>query len=298
MKKILVAVLILVLCATPLLFTACSNVSQRDLLTTGYVCSADGYEYFAYDVKTTNEEGKYVVPVGKMTMKFEPKTNATVTLPSAAEESKEKTYTGFNGTLLSVDVTMDNGDSIISRVIYGSNCLPTYSYKCTMIGGVKKEMQVTYESKYLYAKRFENGVEVQSLRHKASGCYDNESLYAIVRASAVGESSYSLSYTSVNALTCNADGISISRVGSLDNNIAILTPSEYTLEEGKEQFTTPTYVFRIQTDNQYAGSYLMEITQKSQTVENDQINIKNVKKVIVTITEGAYQYVLSDVKIV
>ena len=58
MKKIVLIVSILALCLVPVLFTACSNVSQRDLLTTGYVCSDDGYEFFAYDVYHTEGETK------------------------------------------------------------------------------------------------------------------------------------------------------------------------------------------------------------------------------------------------
>ncbi len=296
MKKVLLAVLILILCSVPVLFAACSNVSQRDLLTTGYVCSENGYEYFAYDVYHKDGNAKQLV--GTMTMKFEPKKAKDVILPCASEDSGERAFGAFTGTLLSVDLTMDNGDSILSRVIYESDLTPTYSYKKTVIGGVTKEMQVSYEGKYLYAKRFEGGKEVASLRHKAAGCFDNESLYAIVRASVVGESSYSLSYTAVNPLTMNADGMSIGKAGTLDETIDVLVPTEYTLPEGKEKYTTPTYVFRIQTDNQYAASYSMEITQKSVTVKNDVIDVKNVKKVITSITEGDYSYVLKDIKIV
>ena len=295
MKKVLLTVLILALCAVPVLFTACSNVSQRDLLTTGYVCSDDGYEYFSYDVYQKDGEQKTLV--GEMTMKFEPKKAVDVTLPSATEEAGQKTFASFSGTLLSIDVTMTNGDSILSRVIYSSSCAPTFSYKKTVIGGVEKVMQVSYEGKYLYAKRFENGKEAASLRYKAASCLDNESLYALVRASSVGNSSYSFSYKCVNPLTMNADGMTISRVGSSDETIDVLVPTDYTLPEGKEKYTTPTYVFRIQTDNQYASSYTMEITQKSQTVKNDKINVKNVKKIITSITEGDYVYVLKDVQI-
>ena len=296
MKKVLLTVLILAIIAVPVMLTACSNVSQRDLLTTSYVCSDDGYEYFAYDVY--HKDGETKTLVGEMTMKFEPQKAKDVVLPCAEEASGSKAFAAFTGTLLSVDVTFTNGDSVLSRVIYGSNGTPTYSYKKTVIGGVTKEMQVSYEGKYLYAKRFEDGKEVASLRHKAAGCYDNESLYALVRASSVNNSSYSFGYTCVNPLTMNADGMSISRAGAMDQTIDILTPTDYTLPEGKEKFTTPTYVFRIQTDNQYASSYSMEITQKSQTVKNDKIDIKNVKKIITSITEGDYSYVLKDVKIV
>ena len=297
MKKLLLTILILVLCATPLLFTACSSVSQRDLLTTGYVCGKDGYESFDYDVFKADEEGYYTLPVGKMTMKFEPKENASFDLPSVGSENGKK-IEAFTGTLLSVDVTMDNGDTVLSRVIYDSACLPSYSYKRTVIGGVTKEMTVSYEDKYLYADCYENGEKVRSVEHKKANCYDNESLYAIVRASSVGASSYTLSFTCVNPLTGTANGMTISKSGTMDENIPILTPAEYTLPEGKEKFTTPTYVFSISTDNQYASPYYMEVTQTSQTVTNDKINIKNVKKVITSIIEAEYKYVLTNVTIV
>ena len=157
-----------------------------------------------------------------------------------------------------------------------------------MIGGVDKVMQISYEEKYLYATRYENGVEAASYKHKSSGCYDNETLYAIIRASVVDESSYSLSYTAFNALTGNADGITISRGAAANENIPLLPPS--VIPEGTETPTTPTYTFTISTDNQYASSYSMEITQGSVTASN-------VKKVIVSITEGNYKYVLSDLEI-
>ena len=192
MKKILPIVLILVCCALPMVFASCGSVSQRSLLSTGYVCSDDGYELFTYEVKVGEEV------VGKMTMKFEPVKGREVTIPSA-EADGEKKFTVTNSTLLTTELTMTNGDTIRSYVLHRSDCTPIYSYKETKIEGETKVMQVAYESKYLYADRYVNG-EHESYRHKSSGCYDNESLYAIVRASSIGDSSYSLSYTCVNQL--------------------------------------------------------------------------------------------------
>ena len=299
MKKVVFAVLILVLCCTPLLFTACSNVSQRELLSTSYVCGDDGYELFTYDVYRLDDAGKYTVKVGEMTMKFERLNNKDAILPAVTTESGSVLYAGYVGARLTTHLEVETGnaanptDTIDSTVLYKSNCTPSFSYKHTVIGGVDKVMQVIYEEKYLYATRYENGVEAASYKHKSSGCYDNETLYAIIRASVPDESSYSLSYTSFNPLTGNADGITISR-GSLENeNIPLLTPS--VLPEGTETFTTPTYNFTIQTDNQYASSYSMELTEGSVTVKNDKIDVTNVKKVITQITEGDYRYVLSGV---
>ena len=42
----------------------------------------------------------------------------------------------------------------------------------------------------------------------------------------------------------------------------------------------------------------MDTAGASVTVKNDVIDVKNVKKVITSITEGDYSYVLKDIKIV
>ena len=288
MKKVLLVVLILILGATPIVFSGCSNVSQRELLSTSYVCGDDGYELFTYDVLLKDEEGNYTQKVGTMTMQFERLKEKDTTISSLTEKSGEITFLKYTGARLTTKLTMDNGDTVESYSIFKSNCLPTFSYKHTVIGGVDKVMQISYEEKYLYATRYENGVEAASYKHKSSGCYDNETLYAIIRASVVDESSYSLSYTAFNALTGNADGITISRGAAANENIPLLPPS--VIPEGTETPTTPTYTFTISTDNQYASSYSMEITQGSVTASN-------VKKVIVSITEGNYKYVLSDLEI-
>jgi len=290
MKKFFLIVLLLVFASTPLLIASCSNVSQRDKLMPGYSCSDDGYELFTYSVFYTE------AVVGTMTMKFEPLNKDAVDLPSAGGDKGH--FTDVSGTLLSTDLTMNNGDTITSRVVYDGNFAPIYSYKRTFIGGVTKEMQVEYEGKYLYAKRFENGTEVSCLTEKASGFFDNEMLYALVRASAVGDTSYSLSFSVANALTGNKDSMSITKTGEVKESIKALEPYTYELAEGETSYTTACYAFRISTGNEYASSYTMTVTKDRQTVKNDTLDITNVKKIITTITEGEYKYILSDVEIV
>ena len=289
MKKFLLIVLVFALAATPLLFAACSNVSQRDKLMQGYSCSDDGYELFVYSV--FHDEAV----VGKMTMKFEPLQKKNVDLPSAGGDKGH--FTEVTGTLLSTDLELDNGDSVLSRALYDGNFAPIYSYKRTSVGGEVKEMQVEYEEKYLYAKRFEHGQEVSCYREKKAGYYDNEMLYALVRASSVSDTSYSLSYSVANALTGATDNMTIVKAGEVKASIAALEPKEYTLPEGETKYTTPCYLFRIQTGNQYASTYSMTVTKERQTVKNDTLDITNVKKDIATIVEGEYRYVLTDVEI-
>lgn len=290
MKKFLLIILILALCASPLLFAACSNVSQSSLLSFSYVCSEDGYELFTYDVFKDN------AVVGAMTMKFEPLYDRSVTMVCLTEASGEKTFSGVTGTLLSVDLAMNNGDTIKSRVLYDGNFAPIFSYKKTVISTDVKEMQVSYEGKYLYTKLYVNGEEGPSTEHKASGCFDNEMLYALVRASAIGSSSYSFSFTSVNPLTAAPDTITISRASQVNESVKALEPT--VLPEGTETYTVPCYQFRISIDNAYAGSYTMNVAKENQTVKNDTLDINKVKKIIVSITEGDYLYKLSDVEIV
>lgn len=289
MKKIFLVLLILVLTAIPLLLTACNNVSQTDKLMQGYSC--DEYELFTYNVYYKGGV------VGEMTMKFEVVAGESRTLPSATEEGKTVTFTGKKGTLLSTDLKVGD-DVITSRVLYTNGFSPIYSYKYTFIDGVTKEMQVDYRGKYLYAKRYENGKRTAYVREKASGMYDNEMLYALVRASSVGDSSYSMSFSTVNALTAAKDNLTISKTGVTEEAIAVLKPADYVLPEGKTAFTLPCYNLRISTDNKYASTYSMTVAKARQTVKNDTIDINNVHKIITTITNGDYKYVLKDVKVV
>jgi len=294
MKKALLIVLILLVAAAPIALTACSSVSQAQLLSTAYVCNVPGgYELFTYDVYYKTDV------VGEMTLKFQPLTGEAVSVPDRTAEGGEKSFSSFKGTLLSMDLQMDgvyNSDSITSKVLYTNAFTPVYSYKKTNIGGVTKEMQVSYSSKYARTKLFVNGAEEKSSRHKIKNAtvFDNEMLYAIVRATKVDESSYSLSFSSPNALTATLDSLTVSRSSTANANIKALEPKDKTAEEDA---STPAYLFRISTGNRYADTYSMEIAKDPVTVNNDYMNVENVKKVILKIVEGDYSYVLKGITI-
>ncbi|GEM_PF-2018572 len=306
MKKIVLVLLVLLLCFTPLVLTACSNVSQAQLLSTGYVCTQPGgYELFSYDVYYKTDV------VGEMTLKFEPLTKASLTLPDITADSGEKNFDSFSGTHLTMRLTMDgvfNSDSIESHVLYSNDFTPLYSYKKTSIGGTEKIMEVTYSSKYAHTSLFVNGKEEATSRQKIKNAtaFDNEMLYAIIRATKVDESSYSLSFVSPNALTSELDKISVSKISSVNAKIKALEPKEEETaaaesenEESaeKEEYTTPAYLFRVSTGNRYASTYNMAISKNAITVHNDVMDVSNVKKVILKITEGDYSYLLKDIEI-
>ena len=305
MKKTLLILLILMLAASPIALSACSSVSQAQLLSTAYVCTVPGgYELFTYDVYYKTDV------VGEMTLKFSPLSGEAVALPDRTEEGGEKSFSSFTGTLLSMDLQMNgvlNSDRVSSKVLYSNEFSPAYSYKKTEIGGVTKEMQVTYSSKYARTKLFVDGKADKTSRQKIKNAtvFDNEMLYAIVRATKVDDSSFSLSFSTPNALTATLDQITVSRSAATEVKIKALEPKEEEVAaaeseknaEEKKEYATPAYLFKISTGNRYASAYSMEIAKEPLTVNNDFMNVQNVKKVILKITEGDYSYILKGITI-
>ena len=305
MKKALLIVLILLVAASPIALTACSNVSQAQLLSTAYVCTVPGgYELFTYDVYEKTDV------VGEMTLKFEPLLKADVSVPDKTAEGGEKSYTSFTGSLLTMTLQMNGvktNDTMTSKVLYTNAFTPVYSYKKSVIGGVTKEMQVSYSSKYARTKLFVDGKadKTSTQKIKNTTVVDNEMLYAIIRATKVDDSSYSLSFSCPNALTAAMDSITVARSGSVEEKIKALEPKEeQTAAAGEDaastepqEFSIPSYLFKISTGNRYADTYSMSIAKEPVTVHNDTVNVENVKKVILKITEGDFSYILKNITI-
>ena len=306
MKKLLLLILVLAICVLPLTFAACSNVSQANKLFMSYACDDGGSELFTYTVYYQE------TPIGTMTMRFSPMTNAALDLESVSDPSGKVHIDAFTGTMLSVDLETtelldkDSTDpdqpthhTIHAFVLYSAASFsPAYSYRHSVINGVDEKMQVSYNGKYLQTYYYINGEEQPSSEVKASGYYDDEMLYALVRASDVGSSSYSFSFSCFSPKLNASDTLKITRKGAVEETSPVLKPLDFTPSEETPKHTVPCYEFSITTDNPYASSFTMTVTQKSQTVENEQINIANVKKIIVTIKEGDRKYVLSDVKVI
>ncbi|HCU56242.1 MAG TPA: hypothetical protein DIC18_02780 [Clostridiales bacterium] len=293
MKKVILLILVAVLIALPITLTACSSVSQRSMLMSALVCSEEGSETFIYNVhlpkvNAETKQNDYGDPIGTLTMKFEHLSKKSVVLPSETAESKSVSYGNVNYDLLTTTLTFtDSADTIESYCVYNTIGLsPVYSYKRTFIDGVEKIMQVNYgNGKYLHALRFENGVKVNDYRHERSGCYDNEEIYALIRASKISSSSYSLSFTMVSALLGSETDIQIGKKGSYTPSIG------YALAE-KEK----CLVFSIGTGNSYASSYELAIAEHPIAVTVGE-KVYNVKKVLHTIVEGKYAYVLKTIDI-
>ena len=288
MKKVLLIILILVVAALPVAFAACSRAAQSTRLSTGYVCSKDGYELFTYDA--FYKETK----IGTMTMKFSPLDKDTISLP---DPTKEGDYVAeYTGTLLETSLTVTDGllgekepkagDSLVSYVLYGGDFAPTYSYKKTIVDGVTKEMQVVYEGKYAYTKLYENGKETASAKLKVSGAYDNEMIYALARASVIDDSSYSFSFKTPNALTSSLESIAITK----SENTEVAVPCF----EGEK---TACIRFAVSTNNKYASSHHLTIASSKQKVTDEHGTEVMLTKPITSITEGDIKYNLISVEI-
>jgi len=297
MKKFLIVLLILIVAALPVTVAACSNVSQSDMLTASYVCSKDGYELYTY--KMYHEVDGIKSVVGTMSLRFQPIYSANVTLPDPTSEEGERTVESFLGTRLTMtyDTTFTD-DHGISEVLYDGGFTPVYSYKRTQINNVVKEMAVVYGAKYANTYLYVDGEQTATSEQKIKGTthFDNEMLYAVIRASGVSQSSYSFSFTSPNALTSTLETITVSKLSDVKENIPALVPSNATAEDDTSK---DCYLFRIAIANTYATALAVYVAKEPITLSNDYMNVTNVKKAIVKIQESdGYSYVLDGITIV
>lgn len=294
MKKFLIAFLILILAATPILFAACSRVSQTDMLSDPFV--AENAEVFTYKMYHKDDV------VGTMTLTFRKVRGEDVVLPDPTAENNERTIASFSGTRLSMAYKMDgvyNDDEGFSELLYGNDYAPIYNYKHTSIGGTVKDMCVVYETKYAHTYLYENGEKKTEaeIKIKNTTYFDNEMIYTVVRASNVSSSSYTMSFYSPNALTAERESITVSKVQEVALNVpALVDPNA---EEDKK--TTAAYEFRISISNTFASSYFLYIAKNPITAtftkDDVEYTVTNVKKAIVVIKEGEYSYILDKIEL-
>ena len=296
MKKLFLILCIVILAATPILFAACSRVSQTDMLSDPLI--ADNAEIYTYKIYHGTDV------IGEMTLTFKKAKTQDVVLPDPTAANNQKVISAFSGTQLSMAYKMDGvygNDEGYSEVLYGNDYSPVYSYKHTSVGGTVRDMCVVYETKYAYTHLYENGVETKSaeVKVKNTAHFDNEMLYAIVRASGISQSSYTMSFYSPNALTATRESITVSKVQEAKLKIpALLTANE---SEEEEQGLS-CYEFRIAIANTYAKTYSMFIAKDPITAtftkDDVEYTVSNVKKAIVTIQEGEYSYILDRIEVI
>ncbi|MBP5405263.1 MAG: hypothetical protein J6Y74_04890 [Clostridia bacterium] len=290
MKKIILIALILILAALPLTIAACSRVSQSDMLTNPYV--TEGSEVFTYKMFHNDDE------VGTMKLTFRKVADAAITLPDPTAESKVKIFSSFSGTHLTMTYALNgvfNDDSGSSEVLYDNAYAPLYSYKKETTSGKVRELVVRYDAKYAYTYRYEDGIiaDHAEIKVKNTTHFDNEMIYAVVRASGISQASYTLSFASPNALTSTLETISISKVGdakaTIDDLVSTGTP--------EDEKAIPCYTFRLSISNSYASPYAISVAKEPLTIENENIHVSNVKKAILRIDEGEYHYVLKKIEV-
>ena len=299
MKKFFIVLLILIVAALPVAVAACSNVAQSDMLTSAYVCSTDGTGYELFTYKMYHEENGQKTVVGSMSLRFKPIYNTDVTLPDPTAESKERTVKllGTHLTMSYETTELFGNDKGTSEVLYDSGFTPIYSYKRTEIGGTKKEMVVDYGAKYANTYLFVNDVQADASEQKIKGTthFDNEMLYAVIRASGVSQSSYSFSFASPNALTSTLETITVSKLSDVKENIPALVPTDATEETDTSK---DCYLFRIAIANTYATALAVYVAKEPITLHNEYMNVTNVKKAILKIQESdGYSYILDGIEI-
>ena len=303
MKKIFIVLLIAILAATPVVFAACSRVSQTDMLTDPFV--AENAEIFTYDVFTQGNV------IGTMTMTFTKLKNADVVLPDPTAENQERTISSFTGTRITMHLKMDettyNDDEETSEVLYENSYAPVYSYKHTSIGGTVKDMCVVYEDGYAYTYLYENGEKKDEAElSDKNPTFDNEMIYAVARSSDIihASSGSSLSFYSPNALIADRESITISKVQDINENGLEWVPKD---DEGKSLLECS--LLRVAVANEYASAkaYALYIANKKisatfhKTNENSEdiaYQVEGVTKAIVKIEEGSFSYILKSIELV
>jgi len=331
MKKVVILLLITVIAAMPLIFGACGSVSQLDMLSNPYVSGDSGAEVFTYEIKHDGNDA------GTMTLTFKVIKGQDMTIADPTAESKERTVSSFTGTQLTMSYKMnelfhnDEGESV---VLYTNAYKPVYSYKKLCVTTTedgklvttKKEMVVEYKDKYAYTYFYENDAFKANSEQKIKNTiyFDNEMIYAVVRASNITESSYSMSFASPNASTSTLETITISKVDAYNLKVPAFQPDKVAAQEEQSNdqeeaaaaeeeqaettqsteetpetvVSTAAYLFRVAISNPYASSYTILLAKDSVTVKNSIMNVKNVKKPILQIGEGKFVYTLSKIEII
>ncbi len=278
MKKLFLTLSVVVL-ITAIMVAACgcSKVAQTDKLSNPLV----GDETYVYDVFYNT------AVVGSLTIAWTDINNAKVGKEAGCDFSMgEYVNNSFTGKRLSSTLNMDNGDSIMSDVLYKASFAPVASNKVIVKDDKTSTAYVHYSSGKVNISTTVNAIKTESSLKVKSPYYDNEMLYAVIRASDIHDDSYSMSYSMPSALTRSVDTMSIVKSSALENVNLTEISSE----------AIPCYQFSITiSNNSYAGSYTVFLAKTNLPVTSANSSISAVKKAVVKIVEGDYSYILKSI---
>lgn len=294
-KGILIIAVLLVLCVTGGIFAACSNVNQINFI---HVVARD-YERFTYKVQwveTDPETQKEVLTdIGTMTLTFQrlEKKDEQDSLPKYTIDGKE--YTLASGGVIQTDLVIDNaespysGEEVHSTVLFQDKFSPIASYK----------QYITTDT----ARAYISAIDYVSLKKKASitvngvtqtfkipsYCFDNDSLYYLVRGSDLGQASYSLSVSGVDNLQGGTRSVTIGKNATMQPiNVPLFG-------EGQEN-TIDTYMVSLSAASTYGNGTVVSIFFKQSYEHTNAAGKKvDINKLPVRIDEGKVRYVITGV---
>lgn len=291
MKKWIIGIAALVmLCVMALSLASCSNYNQINSI---HVVARD-YERLTYTVQwvTKDADGNEVcTDIGTMTQTFR-RLNAEGGNPYVINGHKfNVTSGGVIDTAMTITGGDYAGDSMTSTVLFEGAFSPVASYKAYV---TPAEEQIV--SSHTESRAYTSYIDYVSTKKRAtitvngntgtfkipSYCYDNESLYWLVRGSDLGQSAYSLSIAGVNNLQGGTRSVSVAKAAS------------------KYKVTVPMIANEVET-------YLVGLTAASEYGSGISTNIYflpsythtqggadvDVNKLPVRIDEGNVRYVLS-----
>lgn len=286
MKRIVIISIITVMLVSVCLAAGCSSVNQLNLLSVGWT----DYEQYVYNVY----EGDSKTPIGTMTYTFER------LFPTDGQVKcmvGDKEYTVASGALITTALNVTGGqyagEQLTAVVLVGDKMQSIASYK--QYKAVDEARSYVTSVDYGTGKKATitiNGVSNQF--KKGTACYDNDSLYTLVRASEFDVSSYGLSITATDNLQGDKRNVSVSMISANSPVSCDFKLDPYAIEDEPIE----CYQLRVLAAAPYGNGtahYLFFAKTVIQQAKGDVT--KKLKKVLVKIQEGDYTYLLSSISL-
>ena len=296
MKKIVltICVLALMLCLSLGAF-ACSNVNQINFIS---VVARD-YEHYTYTLyEQADDAAKTLTAIGTYTYTFRR------LQPAAGQSTVSYTlngaeYTLVSGGVISTELTITEGeykgDHVTCEVLFQNAYSPIASHKVYIARkGDQEDAERSYDTSLVYTAKKQvsitvkaNGEDKTSTFKKPNYCYDNDTLYSVVRGSDISRSSYSLTVAGVDNLMGGTRSVSIALVST---NLSLDVPclsAEPVVTTCVMLGTIAQYGASTTTSIYFLPSYRLAVGDA--TVD--------LNKVPVRIDEGKYIYKLDAVSV-
>lgn len=280
MKKIILVIsVIVIVLGLGLTAVSCSNINQMNMLSIGWL----DYEQYTYNIYKTENNNKNLI--GTLTYTFNRIKGKKVLVNT-------KEFSGDAMVEYKLEITDGEykGTTMESIVVFTSKFQPKASYKKFD----SSNEEYSYESFADYTTSSKKGTYTYTAHgkdpvtseFKKTGAYDNESLYTLIRASVFDTSAgYNLSLSVPDNSNFVLKSVGVALI-STDNKVK----SDY--NENSEISCTTARATVSASKGQGTQCYI--------NYANNAISVdgKDIVKAIISIQEGDYSYVLSNVSVV